>query len=130
MIKHSALIRCCRCHAIREPIGLEPLLTLLAENFAAQIDTARVSVEHYAAPLSLVRLLPMAALWIVRLLFGELLVVLGVEAAWKVVVMHRRKLHDCIKLLLFSVPAFVSTFCVIIERQFLILWQLLIIAAF
>ena len=73
LIKVSALIRCCCCHAIRETISLEPLLTLLAEDLAAQIDTACVSVEYYTAPLSLVLLLTLAALWITRLLFGKLL---------------------------------------------------------
>ena len=64
LIKVSALIRCRRRHAIRETVSLEPLLTLLAEDFAAQIDTACVSVEYYTAPLSLVLLLTLAALWI------------------------------------------------------------------
>ena len=65
----SALIRCRSRHAIRVTIGLKPLLSLLGENLAAKIDTTCVSVEYYATPLSLVRLLAMAALTIVRLLF-------------------------------------------------------------
>ena len=78
LIKGSALIRCCRRHAIRETVSLKSLLTLLTENLAAQIDIACVSLEYYAAPLCLVWLLALAALWI-ALLVGELFIVWGIK---------------------------------------------------